>query len=185
MLKPKSRAMLYKALALRGKVCAEIGVCHGENAEEILRNDPSKLFLFDPWYAAQPQGLSDLEWGHYQAAYGGPAAQFEYVRGRFSAHSAVEIVRAESLDAATQFPDSYFDFVYIDGNHSEAAVAADLRAWWPLVKQGGWLCGHDFSAHTWPGVVNAVVDFQPVAGLVDAMTRWCEQDGHPSWGFQK
>lgn len=40
-----------------------------------------------------------------------------------------------------------FDLVYIDGRHEYEHVRADIMAWAPLVKVGGWLAGHDWQ-HT-------------------------------------
>lgn len=54
------------------------------------------------------------------------------------------IVRAFSVDAAKVVPDRSLDFVYIDGNHVEAAVLADLEAWAPKVRPGGVVAGHDY-----------------------------------------
>jgi hypothetical protein len=34
---------------------------------------------------------------------------------------------------------------------------ADIHAWWPLVRNGGVIAGHDFN-HKWPGVERAVAD---------------------------
>ncbi len=41
--------------------------------------------------------------------------------------------------------DASLDIVYIDGAHDVESVEADLRAWMPKIKQGGWLCGHDIN----------------------------------------
>ena len=35
------------------------------------------------------------------------------------------------------------DLLFIDGDHSYAAVKADLRDWVPTIKPGGWLAMHD------------------------------------------
>lgn len=42
------------------------------------------------------------------------------------------------------FSDSYFDFVYIDGDHSYAGAKADLRNYYAKVKRGGVIAGHDY-----------------------------------------
>lgn len=61
----------------------------------------------------------------------------------------------ESTRAAHQVPDRWADFVFIDAGHSLSAVRADLAAWEPKVRDGGWFGGHDFHpAH--PGVIKAV-----------------------------
>jgi len=61
-----------------------------------------------------------------------------------------------SVDAAGLFDDESFDFVYIDASHDYASVKADIAAWAPKVKRGGWIGGHDFNAAKFPGVVTAV-----------------------------
>lgn len=43
--------------------------------------------------------------------------------------------------------DGGLDFVYIDGDH--AAPGVDIDAWWPLLRSGGFLCGHDWVADGW------------------------------------
>lgn len=60
-----------------------------------------------------------------------------------------------STEAAGKVEDGWADFVFIDAAHSYQAVKADLEAWRPKVKAGGWFGGHDYhSAH--PGVIRAV-----------------------------
>lgn len=53
-------------------------------------------------------------------------------------------VRAYSVDAAKQTPNNSVSFIYVDGNHSYKGCTADLLAWWPKVKPGGILAGHDY-----------------------------------------
>lgn len=63
-----------------------------------------------------------------------------------------------SLRAAALFPPASVDFVFLDAAHDEASVRADLAAWWPRVKPGGVLAGHDYDPF-WTGVVRAVDGF--------------------------
>jgi predicted O-methyltransferase YrrM len=48
------------------------------------------------------------------------------------------------------------DFVYIDGNHQYSSVIADLHTWYPRIKLGGAICGHDYS---WPSIQSALKSF--------------------------
>ena len=65
-------------------------------------------------------------------------------------------VRMSSVDAARTYADESIDFVFIDAAHDYESVRSDLYAWFPKVKKGGTIAGHDFS---WPGVVKAVNEF--------------------------
>lgn len=67
----------------------------------------------------------------------------------------VRLIQLPSVMAAGAYPDGSLDFVWIDGDHRYDAVLADLRAWWPKVKPGGVLAGHDYDK---PDVVRAVRD---------------------------
>lgn len=53
------------------------------------------------------------------------------------------------------------DVVFVDALHDFDSVIADLDAWFPLLRPGGFLCGHDFN-HKWPGVMRAVAQRFPL-----------------------
>lgn len=57
-----------------------------------------------------------------------------------------------------------FDTVFIDAGHDLDSCLADIRAWWPLVKDGAFLCGHDFQ-HRYPGVMQAVAKCFPLMNV--------------------
>jgi hypothetical protein len=42
------------------------------------------------------------------------------------------------------FEDNSLDFVYIDANHTYEGVKEDIKYWYPKVKPGGLLLGHDY-----------------------------------------
>lgn len=68
------------------------------------------------------------------------------------------LYRNTSAKSAPKFKDASLDFVYIDGDHRREHVRADLAAWWPKVKPGGILAGHDFLSSE---PYNAYEDVQP------------------------
>jgi SAM-dependent methyltransferase len=61
----------------------------------------------------------------------------------FDLNDTVEVIKSDSAAAASLYPDETFDFVFIDGDHRYLKVLKDIDAWWPKVKQGGILSGHD------------------------------------------
>jgi predicted O-methyltransferase YrrM len=73
--------------------------------------------------------------------------------------ASTRLVVAGSVEAAALFASSSLDFVFIDGDHSCAAVLADIAAWLPKIKPGGLLAGHDYKMTGQPhlrGVTEAV-----------------------------
>lgn len=54
------------------------------------------------------------------------------------------IMKGESVSVSYQVAADSLDFVFIDGDHAFESVRADIEAWRPKVKHGGWLGGHDF-----------------------------------------
>ncbi len=61
------------------------------------------------------------------------------------------------------------EVMHLDGGHDFEAVDRDLRAWWPLIADGGALIADDYSKDGgWPGVCAAVDGFvttTPVANF--------------------
>jgi predicted O-methyltransferase YrrM len=54
-------------------------------------------------------------------------------------------VKKKSVLALAEFEDNFFDFIYIDGDHSEKGCYEDLTAAWPKVKEGGIMFGDDWT----------------------------------------
>lgn len=68
----------------------------------------------------------------------------------------VEFVKGPSERCAQRFEDASLDLVFIDADHDEQAVRADLAAWVPKVRAGGIVAGHDYASPRHPGVKRAV-----------------------------
>jgi hypothetical protein len=127
----------------KGGVCAEIGVWTGGFSKRILRiNKPTRLHLVDPW-VFMPE-LPDRWYGGMKAASQQDMdAIHDKVVADLGDDERVVIHRSTSIEAAAELAGTTFDWVYVDGDHAEEAVAGDLDAWWPLIRSGGWLAGDD------------------------------------------
>lgn len=147
-------------------VVAEVGVLTGENAKTIKNiTHPSKLVLVDYW-----AHLSDREDSiHFSVATDWNRV-FGSARNAFKGDDTVFFVAAMSWQAASLFADQYFDWVFVDASHTYEDCMKDLKAWYPKVKSGGYLCGHDYvdnamtQAKGW-GVKRAVDTFMSDKGL--------------------
>ena len=137
---------IYKHL--KGKLNGvEIGVRFGKHAIDMLYHlNINKLFLVDPYleYEGYPEKLFKLNL----------VKKFlEYAKN----DKRLVLINKKSEDAFKEIPNN-LDFVYIDGNHEYPYVKKDINLYYPKVKIGGLLGGHDYSIDNL-GVIKAVDEF--------------------------
>lgn len=135
-------------------ICVEVGVKEGNHAE-VMENvmNPVMLYLVDPWE------------DQYK--------MYKRVVERFSNKDNIRVIKKKSYDASVYFKsDLRFDLVYIDGSHTYRNVLMDLQSWWPLIKEGGMVAGHDYNKefsvmdNEKCGVREAVKDFAKTRNLI-------------------
>ena len=140
---------------------AEIGVSKGNHAKQILSFlNIKQLVLVDPWKVysddwqadnTSPKGLDKFDDTFHENNY-------KKTVKKFSNNPKVKIIRDYSVNAAKMFDDKYFDFVYLDGDHSYEGVKKDLHSWYPKLKKFGVMCGDDYGNMHLP-VIEAVSEF--------------------------
>ncbi len=85
----------------------------------------------------------------------------------------IQLIIADSVTASRLFADASIDWVHLDARHDYFSVKADIRAWLPKVKLGGWLSGDDYDELKWPEVVKAVGELLPGANAwSNQQWRW-------------
>jgi Methyltransferase domain len=132
-----SRYDMLEELPQQGAV-AELGTYRGDFARHILtRNRPRELHVID------------IDHSHFDK--------------RLLADSRIKRHQGLTHELIAGFPDGYFDWIYVDADHSYAATIRDARTSAPKIRPGGFLVFNDF-AHIDPflgryGVHRAVVDF--------------------------
>jgi hypothetical protein len=78
-----------------------------------------------------------------------------------------------SLEASKFWWAKDLAFVYLDARHDYASVMADLNAWYPTIRPGGVLAGHDYLNGTiGEGAQRTVFDVKR------AVTQWLGQHGY-------
>lgn len=127
------------------KVGVEIGVFKGEFSKELLDRWNGTLYMVDPW-----RELTDEEYLDSSNHKNHSTAYHETMESIKGFEQRAIMIRSLSSQAADLFEDNSLDFVYIDGNHSYASVKEDLELWWPKLKTGGLMSGHDFLIVDWP-----------------------------------
>lgn len=118
----------------------EIGVFKGQFSRLLLDQWPGTLWLVDPWRAFDDEeGYIDASnHKNHQTAYLETMQRLEGLESR------AFMLRGLSSDMAGRFTDDELDFAYIDGNHAYNWVKEDIELWWPKIRSGGFIMGHDY-----------------------------------------
>ena len=180
-----SKDILY--LVDKGTVGAEIGVWKANTSANFVKRGVKELHLVDAWSVeVYKEGVGQTgEWGSYQKylerykqVTGGTTEEhfkayydktYNEVVKRFKQMEHVHIHRMSSDDWFATQKDNYFDWIYLDGDHSYEGVLNDLNSSRRVVKDGGIILGDDyawpFQRHGKPGVTAAVDEFIKSTGL--------------------
>jgi len=116
----------------------EVGTLFGAHATDILKTWKGHLYCVDPW-ENQPESV------YFDGANKQDMNQvFSQVCKTIGKHPRCTLYRMMSLNAVGMFDDEELSFCYLDGNHGLQHIRADIAAWWPKVKIGGLVSGHDY-----------------------------------------
>jgi hypothetical protein len=133
---------------IENPVGAEIGVHRGECSGHLLElHQKLKLYMIDMWSPDTYKGKGDdAATEPYRKIY-----EKECDLNRASAELVVEkykprteLIPLESLEAVELINFEELDFAFIDASHAYEDVKADILAWLPKIKPGGYLFLHDF-----------------------------------------
>lgn len=150
------------AKQMNAKTFVEVGCKEGRTSGYMLATVPDlHVIAIDPW-APVPNADEDYEdW------------DFEEIERTFwknvGEHKGrCDMFRGTSEQAAYYYveprrglPSAGADVVFIDAGHDYENALKDIDLWWPLVREGGYLCGHDYQ-HKFPGVMRAVAESFPL-----------------------
>jgi hypothetical protein len=154
----KDRRKMLDLLPKNG-VCAEIGVDQGKYSKRILkRTNPKKLHLIDAWVCIEDEDYKfernfedDLQNDKYEKIVDNFQKEID--------NEQVVMHKAFSYDIVDSFEDKYFDWIYVDANHTYEGALQDLLMFDAKVKDDGYILGHDFVIHNNFGVIEAVNEF--------------------------
>lgn len=162
----------------------EVGTHRGEFANILLQLwKGTRLYCIDPW-----QNLPEYT---YQAQFlwGGGNRHEDYVMAKTKLkvyEDRCQLIKLVSAEAVKTFDDGLLDFVYLDGNHEPPYVEEDIRLWWPKIRDGGVLAGHDIicpgeTDGSWGKHIQPVV-LEFASSLNLDIQLIVEECGHP-WSY--
>lgn len=136
------------------KTGVELGVRRGDFSAAVLGVWPaSRYVLVDAWmqlYSRQyvtdrfDQNLRDTL--HKRIVRGGCTETFEAAATASRCGTVVQLCRnwTHVHVCAQQFSAGEFDFVYVDALHDYKGALRDISIWWPKLRPGGIMAGHDY-----------------------------------------
>jgi len=147
------------------RVC-EIGVKEGSNFSNLLVDTVKCAVAIDCWQETGIRSQNDDNCSNESLN-----RQYQNMLNWSKRDNRIQVIKDFSLEACKLFKDEYFDFVYIDADHTESAVYADLNAWYCKVRKGGILSGHDY-CNAILNCVDAKVEF----GVIPAVDKFVAEN---------
>ena len=134
----------YSVLELLPKAerVAEIGVGYGDFSKKIIQALEPNLFVAidtfdgdenDKWGAP----LKEHKMSHKE--------YYLYNVGLLNGQQTIETFRGLSWDGIAKYDDLFFDYIYVDADHSYECVKKDITAASSKVKVGGYMQCNDFT----------------------------------------
>jgi len=167
------------------KIIAEIGVRNGNHLKSLLKASPEKLIVIDIWDDDGILAHNDVKYSTEQLK-----ICADTVLKLSTQYQCIDIRLGYSSDVVKKFDDGFFDFIYIDADHTYDGVMQDMVNWWPKIKQGGVMGGHDYTlrknAHGLIfGVVQAVHEFIGINNLRPNFHCTWPNEAYGNWFIRK
>ena len=143
--KDKTRSHIISQIK-NNSVIVEIGVWQG-NFSKIINDfsSPKELVLVDMWkYNDQVRGCAPQVDGKEPISQIFFDEAYMKTKSKFKDKLNVKILKKSSKEASKMYDNNYFDYIYIDAEHSYKAVYDDLNHWFPKLKKNGYLFGDDY-----------------------------------------
>lgn len=128
--------LTYHGLTGKG---VEVGTFKGEFAKTILSKWNGVLYMVDPWREELGSEYTNGDYPEFKNK-----LYFQTIENTKEYQDRSFMLRGFSNQLIDLFEDESLDFVYIDANHAYDFVIEDIELWFPKVKKGGVVSGHDY-----------------------------------------
>jgi hypothetical protein len=132
----------------------ELGVYKGRNFQKMIEHPPKLAVAVDAWIDDGVIARNDMGLTQDQKS-----NQYERFKMEVADKPFVKICRGYTFDIVNEFPDDFFNLIYIDADHTYEGCLQDLRDWWPKMRSGAAITGDDYRDDlTRTGVRYGVID---------------------------
>lgn len=141
---------------LENKKALEVGCFRGISSEVFLVHKPREMHFVDVW--GKNLDYKESDWALNKSSKNWDAIKSEFQERvlPYKKNTDITIIHDLSSEASKNIPNDYFDFIYIDGDHSYHGVKTDISCWLPKLSKGGYFCGHDYT--TSPDIQKACLE---------------------------
>lgn len=153
-------------------VICEIGVRKGVNFRRMIAHNPKVAVAIDLWRDDGVMSRNDIASPQTELD-----KQYEDFMKGDGSKPFVHTYRDYSFNVAKEFPDGYFDLIYIDADHTFEGCYRDIIDWYPKVKKGGFLLGDDYRRHK----TRTGVRF----GVIEAVNKFTHDNNLSFWVFPR
>lgn len=130
----------------------EVGVQYGQGSEMWLdANVVEEMYGVDP-YKTEIGEVSPIGKQVDDLTYGFAMGKLSKFRNRYT-H-----IKKTSMEALTDVPNTV-DFVYLDAGKDKKSIMDDLAYWYPKIKVGGIMFGHDYNHVSYPHITTIIDNF--------------------------
>lgn len=144
---------------MKARTFVEVGCKAGGTTAYLLDHIPElRAIAIDPW-APMPNEAEDYTDHDFVQIERDFWKNIGEHRDRVEMLRMTSAASAASMCIRTVLPPP--DIVFIDAGHDYDSCLYDINAWYPIVRDGGYLCGHDYQ-QKFPGVMRAVAQSFPL-----------------------
>lgn len=142
----------------KGGIVAEVGVLGGDFSKHILsRTNPERLYLIDTFCSNDWDSTKRFTTKNHE----------DFIKNDFAKEieaGQVKMMKGLSWDLLDTFPNHYFDWLYIDADHTYNSVSRDLSFAINKIKEDGLIVMNDYIMYDHVikeeyGVIPAVNEF--------------------------
>ena len=132
----------------------ELGVAEGVFSQQVLQHQAvAEWYAVDMWAGDRGHGM----------------AQFHSASKKIEPFPQATVIRSKFADVVDRFEDEYFDFVFFDAHLTEEQLFFELSAWYPKIKTGGLVIGHDWHM---PETSSAVFKFRDMNNITNRLSSY-------------